>query len=120
MLGCEALGLLRSVHSAPWSLEYADVGEVVLQAAVVGVEEACPTDQRERENVLVVGSQQAASPEVFLLSRDLCGAHLVHPSGQPPCLLKPPLEIAIVCKLGQVLAADHELPAVAIQPVSEQ
>ena len=117
MLGREALGLLCSVYPPLWSLKYAGIGKIVFQVTIVGVQKAGPTHLGERKNVLVIGSKQATSAELFLLNLDLRPPYLAHPPGQPPRLQKPAPEIAVVCKLGQVLAADHELPTVAVQPV---
>ena len=108
----------RGIDAPLHTGDHLPVREVMLQQFVIGIKQARSTHQGKSDNVLIVGTHQAAVDLSFLFQHGLRG-QLAYAATRPARLHEPAIEVPVFRQFLQHFAADHDLSAAAVQPVPE-
>ena len=111
--------LLRRVYLSSRFLNDPGVQKVILQPAIIGVEEARSAHQGECKDMLIVGRRKPVSDERLLAFADYLVPCLPYPTSLSSFFSEPSLEVSILCQLFQVSSTDDEDSPATVQPVPE-
>ena len=113
------LTVLRRVYLSSWFLNDFDIPKVVLQPAIIGVEEARSAHQGKGEDMLIVGRRKPVSDERLFAFTDYLLLYLPHPTSSSSFFREPSPEISVLSQLFQVFSADNKPSSITVQPVPE-